>query len=93
MCDKPGVTVLGAGARTGKPIADAFVAAGYNVAAVSRSMTESEDLAKSLINIKADFSDPSRISEVFEKTKRAFGTPPSIVIYTGMRPILCRPSH
>ncbi|KAF2096996.1 NAD(P)-binding protein [Rhizodiscina lignyota] len=72
--------VFGAGARTGRGIADGLLAAGYNVTAVSRSITESEDLAKGALNIKADLSDLASIKGVFEKTKKLLGTP-NIVIH------------
>jgi NAD(P)-dependent dehydrogenase (short-subunit alcohol dehydrogenase family) len=74
--------VFGAGARTGLKIVNGFLAKGYNVAAISRSATESEDLAKGLINLKADLSDPTSVTGVFEKTKKAFGTP-NVIIYNG----------
>jgi NAD(P)-dependent dehydrogenase (short-subunit alcohol dehydrogenase family) len=82
MSAKLTAIIFGAGARTGIPIVNGFLVKGYNVAAVSRSMIESEDLAKGLINLKADLSDPTSITGVFEKTKKVFGTP-NVIIYNG----------
>ena len=73
--------ILGAGARTGLPVAAKFKANGFKVAITSRSLKDSET-PEGFYGIKADFTDPKSVPGVFEKVKAKYGVP-NVVIYAG----------
>jgi NAD(P)-dependent dehydrogenase (short-subunit alcohol dehydrogenase family) len=74
------VLILGAGPNIGQHVSRAFVAEGYKVAMVSRSVKEDDSLNQT--NFQFDLSDPFSIPEVFAKVKDTVGLP-SVVIYNG----------
>ena len=63
-------------------MAEAFKAKGYNLALVSRSISE-ETSTNTELHIKADLSDTNVVPKIFEKVKEKFGGPPSVVVYNG----------
>lgn len=63
-------------------MAEAFKAKGYNLALVSRSISE-ETSTNTELHIKADLSDTNVVPKIFEKVKEKFGSPPSMVVYNG----------
>ena len=77
------ILIFGAGANIGRAIASKFADNGYKVALAARSLSTGISNDGSL-NIKADFSDPQAVLEVFERTKQELG-PPNIVVYNGKK--------
>ncbi|KAL3422092.1 short-chain dehydrogenase [Phlyctema vagabunda] len=75
----PIALVLGAGPNVGQSVGKAFAAKGYRIALVSRKASDSQDTPDQ-IHIKADFSDPNSIVDVFSKVKHVLGIP-SVVVY------------
>ncbi|KAI5459032.1 hypothetical protein BGZ63DRAFT_361000 [Mariannaea sp. PMI_226] len=73
--------VLGAGKNIGQGVADKFRSAGYRVALVSRSANHGEKTPEGDLTLRADLSDVSSVPPVFAEVKKAFGGPPSVVVY------------
>jgi len=80
MSSKPVLLLFGYGPRTGKPIADKFLKAGYRVAAAGRSL-EDGPVDESFLNIKADLADPNVVPEVYNKTSAYFKAAPNVVVF------------
>jgi NAD(P)-dependent dehydrogenase (short-subunit alcohol dehydrogenase family) len=78
MSARPVALILGAGPRIGTSVAAKFVANGYNVAVVSRKGGKADE---GVLSLKADFTKPESIAEVFEKVETEFQAAPSVVIY------------
>ena len=75
------VLILGAGARVGKSLAQRFASEGFRVAVASRSLDPA--LVEAVdTSMKADFSNPSSIKDVFTWAKSSIGVP-TVVIYNG----------
>jgi NAD(P)-dependent dehydrogenase (short-subunit alcohol dehydrogenase family) len=75
------VLILGAGANIGSHVAQKFSTNGYKVATASRS--PKPDHSKTIdLTLKADFSNPSSIKDIFVEVKTKLGLP-SVVIYNG----------
>lgn len=75
------VLILGAGARVGKSLAQKFANNGFKVAVASRSINpELEKIVNA--SMKADFSIPSSVKDVFTWAKSEIGVP-NIVVYNG----------
>lgn len=77
----PVALILGAGANVGQHVGRAFLAKGYRIALASRSLKE-EDSTPSQVHVRADFTDPSSVAEIFVKVKAQLGAP-SVVVYNG----------
>ncbi|TFK47153.1 putative short-chain dehydrogenase [Heliocybe sulcata] len=71
--------VLGAGPRVGLKVARKFAGHGYKVALAARNPSEEASKTGDLL-IRADFSDPSAVSAIFDKVKTSLGIP-SVVVY------------
>jgi NAD(P)-dependent dehydrogenase (short-subunit alcohol dehydrogenase family) len=82
MSSTPILLILGSGSNIGRGVAEAFKAKGYNLALVSRSISE-ETSTPTELHIQADLSDPSVVLKIFTKVKEVFGSPPSVVVYNG----------
>jgi short-subunit dehydrogenase len=82
MTSPPVLLLFGCGSNIDASVAEAFKAKGYNLALVSRSISE-ETSTPTELHIKADLSDTSIVPKIFEKVKEKFGTPPSVVVYNG----------
>jgi nucleoside-diphosphate-sugar epimerase len=82
MSSKPILLVFGYGPRTGKPITDKFVKAGYRVVATGRSLKDGP-VNEGFLNVKADLADPSVVSEVFKRAQSYFKAAPNVVVYNG----------
>jgi NAD(P)-dependent dehydrogenase (short-subunit alcohol dehydrogenase family) len=83
MTSKATVLIFGVGPRTGNFLANKFAGAGYQVAAIGRSV-ENGVVRDRWLNIKADLADPAVVSEVFAKVNAHFGAPPNVVVYNGL---------
>jgi NAD(P)-dependent dehydrogenase (short-subunit alcohol dehydrogenase family) len=72
--------ILGAGPRVGASVAETFAKNGYKIAVASRggSGTKNE---KGYLSLKADFSKPETIPELFDAVRAEFQTAPSVVVY------------
>lgn len=83
----PIILVLGAGGNIGAAVSRRFQSAGYRVALVSRSATESAPSGGSpnVVTLKADLTDPSTIAPLFSRVSSAFGgsspAVPSVVVF------------
>jgi NAD(P)-dependent dehydrogenase (short-subunit alcohol dehydrogenase family) len=86
MSSTPILLILGSGSNIGRGVGDAFTAKDYNLALVSRSISEETSTATEL-HIQADLSDPSVVPSIFAKVKDTFGSPPSVVVYNGTHPL------
>ncbi|KAJ5753518.1 uncharacterized protein N7511_007671 [Penicillium nucicola] len=75
----PILLLLGAGSNVGHHVARSFAEKGYKIALVSRSLKE-EDSTQDQINISANLSDPTSITEIFSKVRTRLGHP-SVVVY------------
>ncbi|KAM0347363.1 hypothetical protein ACHAPU_004883 [Fusarium lateritium] len=75
----PIVLIFGAGAKTGRVIANAFQSKGYKLALASRSQ-DPDTSTEHELHIPTDCSDTDSVLQAFEKTRSAFGHP-SVVIY------------
>ncbi|GAM91425.1 hypothetical protein ANO11243_094750 [Dothideomycetidae sp. 11243] len=71
--------ILGAGPRIGAAVAQRFAAEGYRVAIASRSGSAHSD--KSILSLKADFSRPGSVADVFAAVQKEFNVGPSVVVY------------
>ncbi|KAG9232028.1 hypothetical protein BJ875DRAFT_97888 [Amylocarpus encephaloides] len=80
MASSPVLLLLGAGKNIGLHTANLFSKNGYKVALASRSGLPLSETKDDLLNIKADFADPSSLSTVFSEVKSKLGAP-SVVIY------------
>lgn len=74
--------ILGAGSRVGHHVSQAFAAKGYKIAILARSAVESES-TDDQIKIKGDLADLASVEAAFEKVKKTFGVPPSVVVHNG----------
>jgi NAD(P)-dependent dehydrogenase (short-subunit alcohol dehydrogenase family) len=72
------VLILGAGPRVGAAIAGTFANNGYKVAVASRSGKASSE---GYLSLKADFSKPDSIPEVFSAVRSHFNAAPNVVVY------------
>ena len=81
MSAPPVLLLLGAGSNLGTKIPCIFSQAGYKIALVSRSLGEGIQ-ENGYYHVRADFSKPERIPEVFEKVKQNVGIP-TVVVYNG----------
>ncbi|KAH8889216.1 putative short-chain dehydrogenase [Thozetella sp. PMI_491] len=77
---KPVLLLLGAGPNLGKNVTDTFILKGWRVALVSRSTVDLQDT--SILQLKANLSEPSSIATVFEKV-RLMWDHPTVVLYNG----------
>lgn len=77
----PVALILGAGANVGQNVGRAFLAKGYKIALASRTLKE-EDSTSSQVHIRADFTDPASVAEIFAKVKSQLDAP-SVVVYNG----------
>lgn len=77
----PVILILGAGPNIGQAVARTFASEGYKVALAARSLKE-EDSTDAQLNIKADFSKPEEVVDIFTKVRKALGIP-SVVVYNG----------
>ncbi|EOO01327.1 putative short-chain dehydrogenases protein [Phaeoacremonium minimum UCRPA7] len=75
----PVALILGAGANVGQNVARAFAAKGYKIALAARSLKE-EDSTADQLHIRADFSDPASVVDIFAKVKAQLGSP-YVVVY------------
>ncbi|CAJ0541095.1 Ff.00g078790.m01.CDS01 [Fusarium sp. VM40] len=73
------VLILGAGAKVGKAVAEAFQAKGYKLALASRSQDPKTSTDDEL-HIPTDCSDTDSVVQAFAKTRSVFGHP-NVVIY------------
>lgn len=73
--------VLGAGKNIGYGVAQKFSNAGYKVAVVSRNAAHNTTTPEGYLSLKADLGKPESVPQIFESVKKAFGGPPSAVIY------------
>lgn len=80
MSAQPVILILGSGPRVGAAVAKQFASTGYSVAIASRSASGGKT-AEGYLSIKADLSNPSSISAVFDAVKAEFQSPPSVVVY------------
>jgi len=80
MSSAPVLLILGSGSNIGHGVAESFKAKGYNLALVSRSISE-ESSTPTELHIQADLSDPNIVPKIFAKVQSTFGTPPSVVVY------------
>ena len=78
----PVALILGAGANVGQNVARAFAAKGYKIALAARSLEE-EDSTADQLHIRADFSDPASVVDIFAKVKAQLGSP-YVVVYDGI---------
>lgn len=72
--------VFGAGQGIGGHGVDTFKSQGFKVASVSRSAGGQE--SDSALYIPCDLTQPSLVSDVFEKVRKTWGEP-SVIIYNG----------
>lgn len=82
MATTPVALILGAGPRIGISVAKKFASDGYKVAVVSRSgsgATTASD--EGFLSLKADFTNPGSIPELFKAVESEFHAPPSVVVY------------
>jgi NAD(P)-dependent dehydrogenase (short-subunit alcohol dehydrogenase family) len=77
----PILLLIGAGANVGANVSRVFVAKGYKVAAVSRSIPSTPQI-DGITHFQIDVSDPESIKPLFAKVKETLGTP-SVVVYNG----------
>ncbi|OQD97929.1 hypothetical protein PENSOL_c010G09277 [Penicillium solitum] len=76
----PVILILGSGPRVGAAVAKQFASTGYSVAIASRSASAGKT-TEGYLSVKADLSNPSSISAVFDAVKAEFQSPPSVVVY------------
>jgi NAD(P)-dependent dehydrogenase (short-subunit alcohol dehydrogenase family) len=76
------ILIIGAGAGIGNSTASKFASNGYKVALASRSAEDGGFSPEGYFNIKADLSDPSIVSVIYEKVERALGLP-NVVVFNG----------
>ncbi|CAI7569356.1 unnamed protein product [Penicillium discolor] len=80
MSAHPVILILGSGPRVGAAVAKQFASTGYSVAIASRSASAGKT-TEGYLSVKADLSNPSSISAVFDAVKAEFQSPPSVVVY------------
>ncbi|KAK2776212.1 hypothetical protein FQN53_002846 [Emmonsiellopsis sp. PD_33] len=73
------ILILGAGRNIASSTAQLFASKGYKVALVSRGNSHNPD--PSYLHIKGDLSFPETIPSFFEQVKKAYGSPPNVVVY------------
>ncbi|KAK2803072.1 hypothetical protein FQN50_007153 [Emmonsiellopsis sp. PD_5] len=73
------ILILGAGRNIASSTAQLFASKGYKVALVSRGNSHKPD--PSYLYIKGDLSSPETIPSFFEQVKKAYGSPPNVVVY------------
>ncbi|KAF2149195.1 hypothetical protein K461DRAFT_245802, partial [Myriangium duriaei CBS 260.36] len=78
MAATPVVLILGAGPRIGTSVAEKFLSKGYKVAVASR---KGQAVAQNTLALKADFSKPDSIPNLFHTVKSELGASPSVIIY------------
>lgn len=78
MAPPPVALILGAGPRIGTSVATKFASQGYKVAIVSRTGSTSNE---GILSLKADFTDPASIPDLFSALEAEFHAPPSVVVY------------
>jgi short-subunit dehydrogenase len=69
--------LFGCGSNIGASTAEAFKAKGYNLALVSRSVSE-ESSTPTKLHIQADLSDTGVVPKIFEKVKEKYGSLSSV---------------
>lgn len=74
------ILILGAGPRVGAAVAQKFSSGGYKVALASRKGTGSKT-SEGYLSLKADFSNPSTIADLFHTVKAELSAYPSVVVY------------
>jgi len=72
--------ILGSGPGVGTSVAKKFASNGYKVAVVSRRGSNTLT-PEGYLSLKADFTKPDSIPEVFNATKSKFHAAPSVVVY------------
>ncbi|KAK5937180.1 hypothetical protein PMZ80_010480 [Knufia obscura] len=83
MSAQPVLLFLGAGPKLGTQIPPIFAEAGYKIVLVARSLQDGfQD--NGYYHVKADFSDPTSIPEVFDKVKQKVGIP-TVVVYNAVQ--------
>ncbi|KAJ4354695.1 uncharacterized protein N0V89_006432 [Didymosphaeria variabile] len=80
MSSKPVALILGSGPRVGAAVAKNFANAGYSVAITSRKAADGK-AAEGYLSVKADLSNPSSLSAVFDAVKAEFQSAPSVIVY------------
>ncbi|KIX08896.1 uncharacterized protein Z518_03553 [Rhinocladiella mackenziei CBS 650.93] len=83
MSAPPVLLLLGAGPNLGTKIPSVFSEAGYKIALVARSLGEGIQ-ENGYYHVRADFSQPECIPEVFEKVKQNVGIP-TVVVYNAVQ--------
>jgi len=82
MAANPVALILGAGPRIGISTATKFASLGYKVAVVSRSgIGASIAPIEGFLSLKADFTNPDSIPELFNAVESEFHSPPSVIVY------------
>ena len=76
--------ILGAGGRVGASVASLFSKNGYSVAIAARSLEDNTVNEAGYLQIRVDFSKLEAVAPTFEKVRKKFGSPPSVVVYNGM---------
>jgi NAD(P)-dependent dehydrogenase (short-subunit alcohol dehydrogenase family) len=81
MSARPIILILGGGRNIGLGIANKFKGNGYSIAIASRNiLPEIEEVAD--VTVKADFSQPKDVENVFSEVVTKLGHP-SVVVYNG----------
>ena len=80
MASQPVALILGAGPRIGASVAEKFASNGYSIATASRSGSGVKN-DKGYLSLKADFTMPESIPNLFNAIQAEFKTSPSVVIY------------
>jgi NAD(P)-dependent dehydrogenase (short-subunit alcohol dehydrogenase family) len=78
MSTKSVALILGYGPNVGASVAKKLASQGFRVAVASRSGAANSD---GFLSLKADFTQPSSISGLFDSVKKEFNAPPSVVVY------------
>ncbi|KAI4605548.1 hypothetical protein J4E86_011589 [Alternaria arbusti] len=81
MSTKPVALILGAGPNVGLAISTSFTILNYRVATASRSGTNSINPDTGILTLKADFTAPTSIPNLFSLVLKEYGTSPSVVVW------------
>lgn len=75
------ILIIAAGERLGASIASKFAKQGYKVALAARSISTAPP-SDNLLTIRADLSDLSSISSIFNVVEQSWGAP-NVVVFNG----------
>ncbi|KAI4935043.1 uncharacterized protein J4E92_002329 [Alternaria infectoria] len=81
MSTKPVALILGAGPNVGLAISTSFTILNYRVATASRSGTNSINPDTGILTLKADFTAPTSIPNLFSLVLKEYGTSPNVVVW------------